>query len=304
MTSRRLVLFMDVNKTIVLFDGGNDTSASQNILAHLGRSTTHAWDSTVSESFFSYVRRVLAPGNEVVDPVLKKHRQGLDTTLLERFADVPGGLDIKARYDAMLVKLSDMQERKRIILPSFQRLLAELQRQSHGVSYSVVLRSFGPDVSEAFQEIVETNPHLSIGTFGMFSKGQLHTLPSLEQVAAIYSQKKQTPLDELLLPHPKVDLFAATAALQPFSIGVWSDDYSYWHGNGEKSIGGKPFPIMNHPTTVFFDDNATEKEIIAPIPSPDYSGGVRDGIVNVDPVLALEHDDYFVRILQGMHILQ
>jgi hypothetical protein len=168
----------------------------------------------------------------------------------------------------------------------------------------VVLRSFGPDVSEAFQEIVETNPDLSIGTFGMFSKGQLHTLPSLEQVAATYSQKKQTPLDELLLPHPKVDMFAATAALQPFSIGVWSDDYSYWHGNGEKAIGGKPFPIMDHPTTVFFDDNATEKEIIAPVPSPDYAGGLRDRIVTVDPILALEHDDYFIRILQGMGILQ
>ena len=62
---RRLVLFMDVNKTIILFDNGSETSAAHNLLSHLGKSITHTWDSSVAESHFSYVRRVLAPGDEV-----------------------------------------------------------------------------------------------------------------------------------------------------------------------------------------------------------------------------------------------
>ena len=113
MAARRIVLFMDVNKTIVLFDNGNDTSAAHNILSHLGKSVMHTWDSSVSESYFSYVRRVLAPGDEVRDPALKKHRQTLDQDLLVRFPSVPGGATFKSRYDAMLLKLDAMQAQVR-----------------------------------------------------------------------------------------------------------------------------------------------------------------------------------------------
>jgi hypothetical protein len=299
---------MDVNKTIVLFDNGNETSAAHNVLSHLGKTVAHTWDSSVMESYFSYVRRVLAPGDEVTDPALKKHRQTLDQDLLSRFSAVPGGLPIKERYDALISKLSIMQAQKRIILPSFQHLLAELQRQRHRVSVSVVLRSFGPDVSEAFQEIAQTNPHLSLGGFGMFSKGQLHALGSIDDVEAAYRASRvgvnSLSRDNVLQPFPKLDLFAATAALRQDSISVWSDDYSYWHGNGELAIAGKPFPVMKEPMTLFFDDNAEEKEIIAPVLPADFSCDVADRIVAVDPVLALERDDYFVSILQSKGVLE
>ena len=208
----------------------------------------------------------------------------------------------------MLLKLEDMAARKRIILPSFQRLLAELRRQSHRVSVSIVLRSFGPDVSDAFNEIIETNPHLSVGTFGMFCKGQLHSLASMSEVSAAYSASRvgpnRLPLADVLAPFPKADIFAAAAALQPDCIGVWSDDYSHWHGNGERAVAGKPFPVMADTITVFFDDNAEEKEIIAPVVSPHFRADVAERVVAVDPVLALECDDYFVGILKSKGILE
>ncbi len=212
------------------------------------------------------------------------------------------------RYDALLSKLEDMTARKRVILPSFQRLLAEMRRQSHRVSVSIVLRSFGPDVSVAFNEIIETNPHLSVGTFGMFSKGQLHSLASMREVSAAHSASgvgpNRPPLSHVLVPFPQVDIFAATAALRPDCISAWNDDYSHWHGNGERAVAGKPFPVMTEPITVFFDDNAEEKEILAPFPSVDFREDVAGRVVAVDPVLALERDDYFVSILQSKGILE
>ena len=308
MAVRRVVLFMDVNKTIVLFDGGNETSAAHNILAHLGKSMTHTWDSLVPESYFSYVRRVLAPGNEISDPPLKKRRQALDQELLARCSDVPGGAALKTRYDDMVVKLDAMQAQKRMVLPSFQRLLAELRRQRHRAAVAVVLRSFGPDVGEAYREVSETNPHLKPGSFGMFCRGQLHSMRSIDDVLSAYSASRvganRRPLADVLEPFPKVDLFAATAALREDSINVWSDDYSHWHGCGERAVGGKPFPAMREPLTVFFDDNALEKEIIAPIESPDFDARCSERIVAVDPVLALEQDEYFVDALRTIGVLE
>ncbi len=308
MTARRVVLFMDVNKTIVLFDNGNETSAAHNILAHLGKSLTHTWDSIVSESYFSYVRRVLAPGDEVTDPVLKKQRQSLDQDLLAHCPAAPGGASLKARYEDMLVKIDAMQSRKRVVLPSFQRLLAELQRQRHRLSVAVVLRSFGPDVGEAFREVAETNPHLKQGDFGMFCKGRLHSLGSIDDVLSAYSASRtavnRRPLPDVLRAFPEIDLFAATAALKEDTINVWSDDYCHWHGCGERAAGGKPFPITTEPFTVFFDDNAQEKEIIAPLKSPDFADDFSSRIVAVDPVLALERDDYFVSILRTMGLME
>lgn len=307
MAARRVVLFMDVNKTIVLFDNGNETSAAHNILAHLGKTLTHTWDSNVSESYFSYVRRVLAPGDEVTDSLLKKRRQSLDQDLLARCSAVPGGSSLKARYDDMILKIDAMQSQKRVVLPSFQLLLAELQRQRHRLAVAVVLRSFGPDVGEAFREVCETNPHLKQGNFGMFCKGQLHSMDSIEDVLSAYSASRtgtnRRPLADVLRAYPEVDLFAATAALKEGSINVWSDDYSHWHGCGERAAGGKPYPVTTEPFTVFFDDNALEKEIIAPIKSPDFAGDFSHRIVAVDPVLALERDDYFVGALKALGVL-
>lgn len=265
---------------------------------------------------------------KVADPALKKRRQSLDLGVLHRFPAVPGGVAFQARhppssprtstqllrikhgprYNTMLLKLDDMVARERVILPSFQRLIAELRRQSHRVSVSIVLRSFGPDVSDAFNEIIETNPHLSVGTFGMFCKGQLHSLASMREVCTAYSASRvgpnRLPLADVLAPFPKADMFEATAALLPDRISVWSDDYSHWHSNGERAVAGKPFPVMSDPITVFFDDNAVEKEILAPVVSPHFSDDVAQRVVAVDPVLALECDDYFVNILQSRGILE
>ena len=309
--SRRIVLFMDVNKTIVLFDNGNDTSAAHNVVAQLGKSICHTWDSRVLESYSSYVRRSLAPGDEVADPALKKRRQVLDNDLLSRFACVPGGMAMQSRYEAMLLKLDAMHAQKRIILPSFQRLLSELKSQRYRVAASIVLRSFGPDVSDAFREVTETNPHFSQGHFGMFCKGELRRLASIDDVTAAYSASRvgteRRPLAEVLAPFPAVDIFTATAELPEGSISVWSDDYSHWHDSGEIAIAGKPFPVTQEPLTLFFDDNAEEKEILAPIFSSEYSGescSTTGRIVAVDPVLALECDDYFVGILRSLGVLE
>ena len=50
---------------------------------------------------------------------------------------------------------------------------------------------------------------------------------------------------------------------------------------------------------MFFDDNAEEKEILAPFPSADFRDDVAGRVGAVDPVLALERDDDFVSIVQS-----
>ena len=55
---------------------------------------------------------------------------------------------------------------------------------------------------------------------------------------------------------------------------------------------------------MFFDDNAEEKEILAPFPSADFRDGVAGRVGAVDPVVALERDDDFVSIVQSKGILE
>ncbi len=66
----------------------------------------------------------------------------------------------------------------------------------------------------------------------------------------------------------------------------------------------KPPPSPQDPLTIFFDDNAAEKEIIAPLLAPGAAAAACERIVAVDPVLALEGDEYFVAILRGMGVLE
>lgn len=54
-------------------------------------------------------------------------------------------------------------------------------------------------------------------------------------------------------------------SIKPFEHVGWQDDWKYWHANGERHKFAKPYSINldnENAVSIFFDDNALDKEII------------------------------------------
>lgn len=232
-----LILFFDINGTIVALDSAQEKTIEITLLQELAKTYTARWHESIAEpiTYAKFVRLYLLQGEEKTDLYLKQQRQ-------QKYADFLSYLDQhhKNIYEHVycdFINLRDtLLKNKGHLFPSFLKLLSELQIRQ--IPFTLVLRSFGNDIPAVQQEL---NDHLIvIKDIGCFKGGALHL------------QERQ-----LRCPKEIIQL------LQPGHHQAWRDDWNYWHRHHHEGQYGKPFYLSEkQPLSLFFDDKALEKDIV------------------------------------------
>lgn len=232
-----LVLFFDINGTIIALDTAQEKSIEVTLLQELSKRYIARWHESIPEpiTYTKFVKQYLLQGDEKVDLELKRQRQ-------QKYAEFLTYLERnnKEIYDRVLVDFIKLREilfhSKGHLFPSFLHLLEKLKKSS--VPYTLVLRTFGDDIPMIVEELA--NHSIFISQTGYFKEKTLYRAGKAE-----------------------TDSAAILSSLKPGVHQAWKDDWNYWHANKHKSFFGKPFYFAQQkPRTLFFDDKALEKDII------------------------------------------
>jgi hypothetical protein len=234
---RRLILYFDINKTLIATDKATNKTLNDVLNELLSEKYVAKWDEKeeLPISFEAYARKITSSRNEEIAfkqnfiPYLEKNCHELFPKVLRD-------------YESALEVLNSSQKN---VFPSFYALLDYLDKEK--INYSIILRSFGVEVLEVKEEIETLHPMtMAVGKFQngvLIENGQ-----TIDQVETIYQHLKS-------LGH---------AAIQ--------DDWSYWNAHHEASAQGKPFLVDlkdSETLPIFFDDNirldSSRKNIIAPL---------------------------------------
>lgn len=268
-----LVLFFDINGTIVALDSAQEKTIEITLLQELAKTYTARWHESVPKpiTYAKFVRRYLLQGEEKTDLSLKQKRQ-------QKYAEFLSYLELHHKniyedvYRDFINLRTILLKNKGHLFASFLKLLSELQIRQ--VPFTLVLRSFGNDIPTVQQEL--KNHSVEIKDVGYFKGSALHT------------QQRQ-----LQCPREIIQL------LQPGHHQAWRDDWDYWHKHHHEAFYGKPFYLSEkQPLSLFFDDKALEKDIVH-IHRVDMKEMSRDeAILNkylfaVDTLQAIRDENYF-----------
>lgn len=281
-----LILYFDVNKTLIASDKAGNKSVEDVLNELLSEKYLACWDKTIQEpmTFEAYVSQILVPGSEEnveLRMQRKFYRQHFISYLYERNHPLYG--PVLQEYEKAISVLNNSAS---IIFPSFYSLLSDLDSQ--GISYTIILRSFGEEVFDVKNEISAMSKIIFNRT-GIFREGKLYLEnESLEDPYEIYHLLRR-------IGH---------IAIQ--------DDWNYWNAHRMSAEYGKPFYIDkedNDTLPIFFDDNINNtnsaNNIIAPL---DPSRGVFISMgeliesrqaVQVDTLQAILKDDYFINCVRA-----
>jgi hypothetical protein len=244
-----LILHFDIHKTLISSDVLNHKSAAEGINELLAEKYFYLWDDTLQDpvSFDTYVRTVLVPGSFDDLALCAERREYLDH-FLDYLRDWEHPLyavvcaDFDVAYSALMLSPSR-------VFPSFYRLIDELDHL--GITYSIVLRSFGKEVFILPEEIEK------------FS-GKKFNHPSKFLKEVFYLNGDQ-PID---------DLRQVYAVIRDTGHMAIQDDWNHWASHGLIGRYAKPFyidPEDSQAIALFFDDHirwddpATEINILVPI---------------------------------------
>lgn len=268
-----LVLFFDINGTIIALDSAQEKTLEVTLLQELAKRYSARWHAALPEpiTYAKFVRRHLLQGEEKTDLNLKQQRQ-------QKYA---GFLDYLGQYHPKIYKnvLNDLTHLQQSLaksaghlFPSFIKLLVELRKQE--IPFSLVLRSFGTDIPIVEQELATHG--ILIHQKGYFKGPILH----------LQGQQLNTPQQILQTVHPG-------------QHQAWRDDWDYWHTHKHAAIYGKPFYLSEkQPLSLFFDDKAIEKEIID-IQRLDGKAMTKEAAIArqhlfaVDTLAAIRDENYF-----------
>ncbi len=282
----KLIIHMDINKTIIAHDIANDKMIDHVIIESLAKQYKGFWHASLPEeiTYLDYVKQYLVPGDKS-DKVIRKARSKATQSFLDVLQE---GKD--PRYPAIFHRFIAIKEKihaqKGHIFESFYKLITYLENK--GLSYAIVLRTFGEDLSMIADEISLHTP-LKFEWSGCFNDGKLHL------------QSKHG--NELVVLDSNESIFNFFKKNSHIQI---RDNFKTWNDNRERAEYGKLFPF--HPCdqsvkTVFFDDNALENIINArDVQSGDFiaiHGLIENGMAcAVDTLQAIEDDDYFIHHLE------
>lgn len=242
-----LILYFDINKTLIASDKAGNKSVEEVLNELLAEKYKDYWSDSLDEpiTFDEYVQTILVPGpresRELRDERKIYTQHFIDYLLGQNHPSYQAVLD---DYEAALMVLDNSNG---MIFPSFYALKDHLDNS--GISYSIILRSFGEEVFEVKDEINKVYTMFFNGS-GTFREGklQLEDDQSIEDPLAIYQFLRR-------IDHTAIH-----------------DDWNFWNGNSMFSNAGKPFYIdrEDHETLpIFFDDNIREDDsthnIIAPL---------------------------------------
>ena len=283
----QLVLFFDINKTLIASDKATNKSTDNVLNELLAEKYEACWDRLITTplSFENYVNTFLVPGPKE-NQLLKLQRK----YYIHHFLEILHRLDhplyptVFQEYEMLLSKLNDAPTS---IFSSFFTLIDYLEQ--HNLSYSIVLRSFGDDVHEISDQINSVYQEFFSGK-AFFKQGHLYLegKASINDPLAIYQELKQV------------------------ENCVIRDDWNFWMAGGMTAKQGKPFYVNredNDTLFIFFDDNIDEhdshKNIVATIdaltgellPIEEF---VESGqIVRVDTLQAIKCDKYYIDLVEN-----
>lgn len=241
-----LILYFDINKTLIASDKASNKSVEDVLNELLAEKYEACWDQSLDEmTFDAYVNKILLPGPSDQQELRNQRR-----FYLQHFIDYlreqnhPLYAIALHDYEALSTILNTSNS---IVFPSFYLLLDDLDRK--GISYSIVLRSFGEEIFDVMNEI---NAHykMMINQTGKFREGKLLLEGNdvLEDSYAIYHQLRR-------IEHAAIH-----------------DDWNYWNAHSMSTKQGKPFYLDREDSntiSIFFDDNIREDDstqnIIAPL---------------------------------------
>lgn len=270
-----LVLFFDVNGTIIALDSAQEKTLEITLLQELAKRITARWCKSLKEpiSYKRFVHQYLLKGEDPSNIFLIKQRQQRYAAFLTYLSHHHPSI-----YEETLSQFQAihkiLQQKKGHLFPSFLKLLRQLQHQQ--VPFSLVLRSFGKEMPIVRQELEEVG--VSIQHNGIFKENILHM-----------NGQQYHQGEEIL------------SFLQAGHHHAWQDDWEYWHAHCHQSPYGKPFYLsVTHPITLFFDDNIQEKDIVHICPAKGLSLSKEEAIAQgylhrVDTLEAIRDEAYFCK---------
>jgi len=290
-TTPMLIVHFDINKTIMAEDPAGGKSLSDVLIGALAETYKDRWDSGVSDpiTYKEYVELHLFPGQKG-DGQLKKLRKEQIVQFIEYLSanNHPLHQEVQQKFKTLHDKLNGSSS---IVFTSFYRGLEYLK--NHEVMHAIVLRTFGEDLDRIIDEIHTWVSPDFFSWRGEFKDGIL-TLVSLRS-NEIVRLETTAEIYEFLKTHGNVAIH---------------DDWKYWNKHGECKEFGKLFPIDAEDYNVislFADDNAHPQDGILNPRHPHTNESLdtqtlidADYVRIVDPLQAIEQDDYFVDYFHAM----
>lgn len=278
----KLILHIDINKTIIADDTSNGKSLDLVLIESLAKHYKGMWDPSLRRelTYVDYVKDHLLPGDKSNRDLRARRNKAIHAFLdvLKSMRD-PRYPMILERFEKAQAKVHSQKGR---IFNSFYNLINYLEKKN--TNYTIVLRTFGPDGGAIAQELA-ANIHLLFDWEGRFFGEKLYL--------------KSTQKDQTIVLETMEEIFSFFKSHRHIQI---RDDFKYWNDHHEQAEYGKPFPVDTRELnvkTLFFDDNAQEKIIN---PRDIVTGGFLDpvrliekgSICPVDTLQAIENDDYFI----------
>lgn len=276
-----LIIHMDVNKTIIAQDIGNNKGLDDVLIECIAKNCVGKWSTAVPEmTYVQYVKEYLVPGEKSNREVRKKRND-----LIHAFFDF-----LKIREDVRYTKLKEQCDQLKnkilhqqgVIFQSFFNMITYLEQCKR--NYVIILRSFGQDLKAVTEEITQKTGILFewegkfVGT-SLFIHSHItdeqYVLNDIVSIAAFFKTHKHIYI---------------------------RDDFAYWNTHYEQAEYGKLFPIDETVQSIFFDDNADESIINARlVPANTFVQtekiGKSTAICVVDTLQAIENDSYFIDCL-------
>lgn len=284
--SPHVVLYFDINKTLIASDKAGGKSVEDVLNELLSEKYEAVWDGSQDSptSFRDYVHRILVPKTNA-NKNTRKQRQAYTQHFVDYLESQNHPLyeTVLEDYEKAIATLTTSNG---IIFPSFYALLTDLDQK--GISYSVILRSYGEEIFEVRDEINAVHKDIFRHS-GKFRSGELliDGREVVRDAESIYNTLRR-------IEHTAIH-----------------DDWAYWDANNMSTANGKPFYIDekdNETLCIFFDDNIkvndSPKNIIAPL---DAATGelipvtklVESGrAVRVDTLKAILETDYYINLVE------
>ena len=166
----KLLLHLDVNKTLIAFDSANNLTTEDTLNALLAEKYTYKWLPEMKEpiSYQTYVEEYLLPGLSLGSSLKKKRREVINhfVSFLQE-THHPLECQVVETFHLLNSKFQNTW-----IFPSFLKLVEKLKEV--GVEYTIILRTFGNDlnlVKSAFLQVFPGDPFCAKGHF---EKGKLY----------------------------------------------------------------------------------------------------------------------------------
>ena len=283
--SPHLILFLDLNQTLLLGDIIQGKSPQDGVNDALTDLFVYQWDPRLPEmSYNTYVKEHLCP-NPTKDIEIKRQQKKILSNFVNFLKESahPLYLQVSERYGHAIAAL---EKQNGLLFASFYTMLQHLNEKK--VPYTLIFRTFGADGPEVVKEL-----NRKIGENFAVYKEEYAKL-NCENPAAFYDYCKNVKEKE-------------------GRHIIIRDNWFAWNDHGEAAVYGKPFPMDftdRKCLPLFFDDNAAliperpEKNAVAPYdlekgkPIDPKDAIDKKRLFVVSPLDALRDPDYFIRHIE------